>query len=176
MPHEHILANAIYYITSSENIDNNYLEFRELLPEESFYDNHGRAGEEVSLIEDLGSVNTPTGRIIVWENNIQHKVGPLTVPLSDSSKKQKKKSKRDESSTPSAPASVPPSGIRKILCFFLVDPSERVVSTKIVPEQQNLIPWNVALEHRQCLMNERKYFARDNAEDWESRTYTFCEH
>ena len=175
MPHEHIIANAIYYITSSENIDNNYLEFRELLAEDSFYDTNGRAGEEVGLIEELGNVDTPTGRIIVWENNIQHKVGPLSVSVPDSSKKQKK-SKREKPSAPSVPASLPPSGIRKILCFFLVDPSKRVVSTKIVPEQQNLIPWNVALEHRQCLMNERKYFARENAEDWESRTYTFCEH
>jgi hypothetical protein len=183
MPYEHILANAIYYISSSENIEDNYLEFRHLQNEENFYDSHGRAGDEVDLLEELGSIDTPTGRIIVWKNDLQHKVGPLSVPFADSTTKQKQKKAKKASSSIAAPApestpvaAFPPSGIRKILCFFLVDPSKRVVSTKIVPEQQSLIPLNVALEHRQALMNDRKYFAKSDAEDWESRTYTFCEH
>jgi hypothetical protein len=67
-------------------------------------------------------------------------------------------------------------GIRKILCFFVVDPDKRVVSTGIVPPQQGVIPLEVALEHRQNLMNERKYHAKAVSEDWESRTYSFCEH
>jgi hypothetical protein len=139
MPYEHIIANAIYYINSSENIDDNYLEFRHLQNEENFYDSYGRAGQEVDLLEELGSIDTPTGRLIVWKNDIQHKVGPLSVPLPGSSKKQKKsKGKKSSATPPPAPAAapLPPSGIRKILCFFLVDPSKRVVSTKIVPEQQ----------------------------------------
>lgn len=170
LPHENIYANAIYYISSSENIENNYLEFRHLQSEENFYEINGRAGEEVELVEDLGSIDTPTGRIIVWKNELQHKVGPLSVSNTEK-KKKSKSSKTDVSHTLSSSA-----GIRKILCFFLVSPERRVVSTKIVPPQQNIIPLEVALEHRQKLMNERKYFAKQDAEDWETRTYTFCEH
>jgi hypothetical protein len=155
MPHENIIASGIYYISASNNIENNYLEFRTLNDEESYYGESGREGEEVNLVENIGSVETPTGKIIVWENSLQHKVGPLTVP---------------------AAAAAQGAGVRKILCFFLVSPKKRIVSTKIVPEQQSVIPLNVAMEHRQKLMNERKYIATQNAEDWETRTYTFCEH
>jgi hypothetical protein len=185
MPHEHIVASAICYLSSSDNIECNYLEFRSLLSEENFYDNHGRAGDEVDLIHELGEVDTPTGRILVWKNDLQHKVGPLSVSTPEDeeeeqrAKKTRKRNKASDSSGAAAMASslpVPPSGVRKILCFFLVSPEHRVVSTKIVPPQQALIPLEVAMEHRQALMNERKYFARRDAEDWEARTYTFCEH
>lgn len=171
MPHENITASGIYYISASENISNNFLQFRILNDEEGYYHDHGhRAGEEIDLVEEVGSVDTVTDRTLVWENTMQHKVGPLTVSESEPPKKKSKTKAKVVQDSP------PTTGIRKILCFFLVDPEKRIVSTKIVPEQQQLIPLDVAMDHRQKLMNERKYLAKSDAEDWESRTYTFCEH
>jgi hypothetical protein len=152
MKHEHIIASGIYYVSVSHNIDRNHLAFRTLIDETTLYEEQGYPGQEVPLVNDLGKVDTPTGRALVWQNHIQHRVGGLTVP----------------------PTSV--TGIRKILCFFLVDPAHRIVSTKIVPPQQGVIPLEVAMEHRQQLMNERKYKADRDAEDWEERVFTFCEH
>jgi hypothetical protein len=183
MDYEHIIANGIYYLSASDNIQNNVLEFRQLLSEDNYYGEYGRAGEEVDLLEDLGEIETPTGRIIVWNNlDLQHKVGRLTVVTSDNEVKERKKKGREKKGKPDAmevstsPQPDLPSGIRKILCFFLVNPDRRIVSTKIVPEQQSVISLESAMEHRQNLMNDRKYKASRDAEDWESRTYTFCEH
>jgi hypothetical protein len=153
MSHENIVASGIYYISASDNIDKNYLEFRTLNDEKMYYDETHRAGEEIELVEEIGVVETSPGKILVWDNDLQHKVGPLAVSTVEST-----------------------AGIRKILCFFLVSPKKRIVSTKIVPEQQSLIPLEVAMEHRQNLMNERKYIATQDAQDWETRTFTFCEH
>eukprot|EP00604_Paraphysomonas_vestita_P002679 CAMPEP_0174818082 /NCGR_PEP_ID=MMETSP1107-20130205/684_1 /TAXON_ID=36770 /ORGANISM="Paraphysomonas vestita, Strain GFlagA" /LENGTH=459 /DNA_ID=CAMNT_0016029451 /DNA_START=510 /DNA_END=1886 /DNA_ORIENTATION=+ len=66
MEHENIIASGIYYLSVSENIKNNYLEFRTLVDESNFYDQNGYPGQEVELIENLGSIPTPTGRTIVW--------------------------------------------------------------------------------------------------------------
>ncbi len=183
MNYEHIIANGIYYISASDNILNNVLEFRKLNSEESFYGEYGRAGEEVDLVETLGEIQTLTGRIIVWDNvELQHKVGRLTVGVSGNEVKERKKKgrepKKGKLDAIEASTSQPdlPSGIRKILCFFLVSPDQRIVSTKIVPVQQSVISLESAMEHRQNLMNDRKYKASRDAEDWESRTYTFCEH
>jgi hypothetical protein len=172
MPHENIIASGIYYIAASENILNNHLSFRTLRDEDNYYHENGREGEEIDLVEEIGSVDTPTGTVLVWNNDLQHQVGPLTVEAADQQPKKKSKT----ASSAQTPPVVPTTGIRKILCFFLVSPAKRIVSTKIVPEQQNIIPLSEAMEHRQKLMNERKYIARRDAEDWETRTYTFCEH
>jgi hypothetical protein len=161
MDHEHIVASGIYYISVSSNIDKNHLSFRTLTDEETLYEERGYPGQEVELVNELGSVPTPTGRALVWENNLQHKVGALTVSLGPMT-------------TLNTPT--PVTGIRKILCFFLVNPNQRIVSTKIIPPQQNMIPIEVAMGHRQKLMNERKYKAEAESADWEQRTYTFCEH
>jgi hypothetical protein len=153
MEHEHIIASGVYYVVASDNIASNHLEFRTMLDESSFYDEHGREGETVSLIDDLGSEPTPAGKGLVWHNSLQHKVGELTVPADSQS-----------------------AGIRKILCFFLVDPKRRIVSTAIVPKQQGVLSLEEAMRHRQELMNERKYEANAVTQEWEERIYSFCEH
>jgi hypothetical protein len=95
-------------------------------------------------------------------------------------------------------------GIRKILCFFLVDPNHRTVSTAHIGDQQwdrrferitsslpsalPLVLLNViggyarqgftkeeALEIRRELMKERKFFVDKHNEVWE-REYSLCEH
>mmetsp|Transcript_40351 Transcript_40351/g.51951 ORF Transcript_40351/g.51951 Transcript_40351/m.51951 type:complete len:698 (-) Transcript_40351:173-2266(-) len=188
MPHEHIIASGIYYISVSDNIQGNRLHFREELPDDHFdgeeHLGYG-AGEEVELIYDLGSIETYSKRGLVWPNYLQHKVGQLSV-LDPTKKKAKnsrsfggggsnKKVSAEETSA-AEKGEEAEAGIRKILCFFLVDPDQRVVSTEIVPKQQDIISRKEAIEHRQSLMNERKYKADEVSAMWEERVYTFCEH
>jgi hypothetical protein len=70
---------------------------------------------EDALNQVLGSTSTPAGRCLAFPNILQHRVGSLRL------------------ADPSRP------GHRKILAFFLVDPSERIVSASDVPPQQ---PWS----------------------------------
>jgi hypothetical protein len=141
MPHEHIVANATCYLSSSESLKGNHLQFRSLLTEDPFDDTH----------ELLGQVDTPNRRILVWKNDILHKVGPLSSLTPEEQKQEKEQQEQEQDGRvkkvrkrnnasdtsraragveDSSPLQVPPSGVRKILSFFLVSPVSRVVSTK----------------------------------------------
>ncbi len=58
----------------------------------------------------MGTVPTPEGRVLVFPNHYQHCVAPIT----NTSKEV---------------------GLRKILCFFVVDPKVRIPSTLHIGEQ-----------------------------------------
>jgi len=60
-------------------------------------------------------------------------------------------------------------GQRKILIFFLVDPSIRILSTANVPPQQ-------AKEHRKKLKFEGNFFIKQNNELFFERPFSLCEH
>ncbi len=75
---------------------------------------------EDALNQTLGSASTPAGRCLAFPNVLQHRVSPFRL------------------ADPARP------GHRKILAFFLVDPSETIVSTSDVPPQQ---PWADTLDH-----------------------------
>ena len=62
---------------------------------------------------------TPAGRLLAWPNTMQHRVSSFGL--------------RDPTRA----------GHRKILCFFVVDPKQRIPSTATVPPQQ--ASWMVAL-------------------------------
>jgi len=194
MPHEHIIASGIYYLSVSNNIKQNHLEFRRELPNDYYHDEdrHHSSGEQATLIEELGYIHTPSKRGVVWGNHLQHKVGALSININhnpefddydsdeidDSDDEIEKEEEEAENEQPkkNEDDQYNKTGIRKILCFFLVDPDKRVISTEMVPKQQELIPLDVALKHRQTLMNERKYHADEVSGMWEERKYTFCEH
>ena len=72
---------------------------------------YGLVNEE-ALIQALGSVATTEGRCLAWPNTLQHQVQPFAL------------------ADPTKP------GHRKILVFFLVDPTKRIISTADVPPQQ----------------------------------------
>jgi hypothetical protein len=137
---------------------------------------------EAPLNQALGEIVTQENRCIVFPNIYQHRVAPFQLK---------------DSSQP---------GQRKILVFFLVDPSIRILSTANVPPQQshwfinllrsmspfNQLPVvvvdkimnyidfpmsiNQAKEHREKLMNERKYFILQNNELLFERPFSLCEH
>ncbi|KAJ0400072.1 hypothetical protein ATCC90586_000544 [Pythium insidiosum] len=115
---EQIVATGIYYF-GCDNITESKLSFRVSVkePRTQEFDNLGVAalygleeGEE--LVQYLGAATAVNGRCIVFPNTLQHKVEPF------------------ELADPTRP------GVRKILAFFLVDPSRPIPSTAVIPPQQ----------------------------------------
>jgi len=120
MKNEDIVASGIfYYDVSDDNITESLLRFRQALTEPTYEqgDYNGVSAiygleDEDALNQYLGAVVTQGGRCIAFPNTLQHQVAPFKLI------------------DPTKP------GHRKILVFFLCDPSSRVVSTADVPPQQ----------------------------------------
>lgn len=163
MMNERIVSTGIYY-WDSENITESRLSFRAALDDPRYEQNDDNGLREVYGLEDedalnqaLGSASTPAGRCLAFPNILQHRVGSFRL------------------TDPTRP------GHRKILAFFLVDPSERIVSTSDVPPQQ---PWAAtstmtlgqAKHFREELMQERKFFVDEHNEQLYERAFSLCEH
>lgn len=163
MLNERIVSTGIYY-WDSENITESRLSFRAALDDPDYEQSDDNGVREVYGLENedalnqmLGSASTPAGRCLAFPNILQHRVGPFR--LADSTRP----------------------GHRKILAFFLVDPSEKIVSTSDVPPQQ---PWSdtstmtleQAKEYREQLMRERKFFVDEHNEQLYEREFSLCEH
>eukprot|EP01023_Acetabularia_acetabulum_P009224 TRINITY_DN1409_c1_g1_i2.p1 TRINITY_DN1409_c1_g1~~TRINITY_DN1409_c1_g1_i2.p1 ORF type:complete len:552 (-),score=71.37 TRINITY_DN1409_c1_g1_i2:829-2484(-) len=117
---ERIIATGIYYYEVSENMKDDGLEFRRSLTENEEQDIIAEAHEyppqENTCEVNLGRVDTKKGRCIVFPNCHQHKLCGLQN------------------------TSVQDVAVRKILCFFVVDPECTITSTKDVHDQN----WKVA--------------------------------
>ncbi|MER5386298.1 DUF4246 domain-containing protein [Streptomyces sp. NPDC002688] len=163
MLNERIVSTGIYY-WDNENITESRLSFRAALDDPSYEQNDDNGLREVYGLEDedalnqlLGSASTPAGRCLAFPNILQHRVGSFRL------------------TNPTRP------GYRKILAFFLVDPSERIVSTSDVAPQQ---PWSdtstmtleQAKSYREQLMQERKFFVDEHNEQLYEREFSLCEH
>ncbi|MEV7404176.1 DUF4246 domain-containing protein [Streptomyces sp. NPDC091267] len=163
MLNERIVSTGIYY-WDSENITESRLGFRAALDDPLYEQSDDNGMREVYGLENedalnqaLGSASTPAGRCLAFPNILQHRVGSFRL------------------TEPSRP------GHRKILAFFLVDPSEEIVSTSDVPPQQ---PWSdtstmtleQAKNYREQLMHERKFFVDEHNEQLYEREFSLCEH
>ncbi|WP_282702215.1 DUF4246 domain-containing protein [Streptomyces sp. CC219B] len=163
MLNERIVSTGIYY-WDSENITESHLSFRTALDDPDYEQNDDNGMRHVYGLEDedalnqvLGSAPTPAGRCLAFPNILQHRVSPFR--LTDDTRP----------------------GYRKILAFFLVDPSETIVSTSDVPPQQ---PWSdtttmtldQAKKYREELMQERKFFVDEHNEQLYEREFSLCEH
>ncbi|MET7644345.1 DUF4246 domain-containing protein [Streptomyces sp. NPDC005426] len=163
MLNERIVSTGIYY-WDSENITESRLSFRAALDDPDYEQNDDNGLREVyglenedALNQTLGSASTPAGRCLAFPNVLQHRVGSFR--LTDTTRP----------------------GYRKILAFFLVDPSEQIVSTSDVPPQQ---PWSdtatmtldQARIYREQLMRERKFFVDEHNEQLYEREFSLCEH
>ncbi|WP_405401367.1 DUF4246 domain-containing protein [Streptomyces sp. NBC_01104] len=163
MMNELIVSTGIYY-WDSENITESRLGFRAALDDPDYEQNDDNGLRDVYGLEDedalnqmLGSVSTPAGRCLAFPNILQHRVDSFRL------------------TDPTRP------GHRKILAFFLIDPSERIVSTSDVPPQQ---PWSdtstmtleQAKSYREQLMQERKFFVDEHNEQLYEREFSLCEH
>ncbi|GGW98662.1 hypothetical protein GCM10010297_20580 [Streptomyces malachitofuscus] len=163
MLNERIVSTGIYY-WDSENITESRLAFRVALDDPDYEQNDENGLREVYGLEDedalnqhLGAASTPAGRCLAFPNILQHRVSSFRLQ------------------DPTRP------GHRKILAFFLVDPSEKIVSTSDVPPQQ---PWSAtttmtleqAKAYREQLMQERKFFVDEHNEQLYEREFSLCEH
>ncbi|OMJ08617.1 hypothetical protein AYI69_g7258 [Smittium culicis] len=118
MLNENIVSSSIYYY-DQENITESQLDFRVAIKEPQYdqddikwlYTAYGLVDGD-PLAQNIGHIKTLKNRCITFPNIYQHKVQKFE--LQDNSKP----------------------GYRKILCFFLVDPSKRIISTATVPPQQ----------------------------------------
>jgi len=135
-------------------------------------------GRDEKLVQEAGTAQTPSGRVLVFPNIYQHAVNPFRLITSEKP------------------------GHRKILVFFLVDPTARIISTAQVPPQDirwkdtgledkvnrdlpvaNMIKGQgyqmtleEAKEHRLELMKERT-LAKDVINNTIfSRQFNLCEH
>ncbi|AZM64112.1 MULTISPECIES: DUF4246 domain-containing protein [unclassified Streptomyces] len=163
MLNERIVSTGIYY-WDSENITGSRLGFRVALDDPEYEQNDDNGLREVYGLENedalnqyLGAAATPAGRCLAFPNILQHRVDSFRLQ------------------DPTRP------GHRKILVFFLVDPSGNIVSTSDVPPQQ---PWaetsTMTLEqakaYREELMRERKFFVDEHNEQLYEREFSLCEH
>eukprot|EP00052_Salpingoeca_macrocollata_P014567 m.114682 g.114682 ORF g.114682 m.114682 type:complete len:562 (+) comp19364_c0_seq3:1-1686(+) len=118
-PNENIAASAIYYMDSSPFLKDLGLGFRRRITEEEEHELTMEYHRETNPPDfawynsaiDLGSVDTPARRMIAFPNDHQHRVLGL---VNETDK----------------------TALRKIVCFFVVDPSARVLSTADVPDQR----------------------------------------
>ncbi|MEU3945189.1 DUF4246 domain-containing protein [Streptomyces sp. NPDC029526] len=163
MLNERIVSTGIHY-WDSENITGSTLGFRTAVDEPDYEQNDDNGMREVYGLENegalnqvLGTASTPAGRCLAFPNVLQHRVGPFRL------------------ADPTRP------GHRKILAFFLIDPSKRIVSTSDVPPQQ---PWadtstmtlDEARAYREQLMHERTFFVAEHNEELYEREFSLCEH
>eukprot|EP01087_Luapelamoeba_hula_P017302 TRINITY_DN5437_c0_g1_i6.p1 TRINITY_DN5437_c0_g1~~TRINITY_DN5437_c0_g1_i6.p1 ORF type:complete len:614 (+),score=118.31 TRINITY_DN5437_c0_g1_i6:20-1861(+) len=118
MLNERIVASGIYYYQST-NISESRLRFRAAVSEPNYEQNDNQGVRAIyglsdgdGLNQELGSVETKEDRCIAFPNLYQHQVAPFHL------------------ADPTRP------GQRRILVFFLVDPTQRVLSTSDVPPQQ----------------------------------------
>ncbi|WP_330237857.1 DUF4246 domain-containing protein [Streptomyces sp. NBC_00525] len=163
MLNERIVSTGIYY-WDSENITESRLSFRTALDDPEYEQNDDNGVRDVYGLENedglnqvLGAASTPAGRCLAFPNVLQHRVGSFRL------------------ADPGRP------GHRKILAFFLVDPSTTIVSTSDVPPQQ---PWAAtstmtreqAEAFREELMRERKFFVDEHNEQLYEREFSLCEH
>jgi hypothetical protein len=124
LQNEHICASAVYYY-DSENITTSRLAFRQQCANPAgagdiSYDQEDHdwlpavfgCEQNGPCVQDVGTVDTPEGRVLTWPNILQHQVQPFGLV------------------DPTKP------GHRKILAFFLVDPGIRIISTANVPCQR----------------------------------------
>lgn len=156
MAHEHILATALCIVKRDSHFDGAEIEFRRYLfaqegddlvrdtPQNALRPTDTMGGGDV---RPLGCMETPAGRIIVFPNSHIHRVGPMR-------------------STSGQDA------VRRIVVFWLVNPEQRILSTRNVAAQQGVMPHDQALAHRLQLMDERMRHKETYAE----REVFLCEH
>ena len=188
MRNECVVSSGIAYYDQA-NISDTRLAFRTAVGDPLYEQGDDRGvlavyglANEAAAVQPAGSVLTSAGRCIAFPNVLQHQVQPFTL------------------TDPTL------SGHRKILVFFLVDPTQRITSTlRVLPQQaewsreeraaayDDVLPvqvlqecvasfdgWPMSLveakRHRAGLMKERKFFVQQNTDELFERPFSLCEH
>ena len=157
MSHEHIIAACVYILDRDDALQGGALSFKRAYTVEEagrlFWNiDQCRPVPVHDLVSEgtipLGSLATPQGRIIVFPNSHIHKLGQLSVAAGAAEAR------------------------RRVIVFWLVDPSVTILSTRDVPAQQGVIPHEEALAVRLELMEERKR----HKQSLNVREVSLCEH
>ncbi len=157
MSHEHIIATCVYILDRDDTLEGGALRFKRAYTVEEagrlFWNIDQSRPAPVSMMADegtvpVGSVETPAGRLIVFPNSHIHKLSKLSL------------------------AAGATSGRRRVIVFWLVDPSVTIPSTREVPPQQGVISQTEALAIRLELMEER----RRHKQSLNVRAVSLCEH
>jgi len=157
MSHEHIIATCVYILDRDDALQGGLLRFKRAYTVEEagrlFWNiDQCRPSPVAELVDEgtipLGSIETPAGRLIVFPNSHIHKLSELSV------------------------AAGATEGRRRVIVFWLVDPSVTIPSTRDVPPQQGIIPHQDALAIRLELMDER----RRHKQSLNVRAVSLCEH
>ncbi|KAJ7284502.1 hypothetical protein C8J57DRAFT_1119396 [Mycena rebaudengoi] len=119
MATDSIVSTFIYYY-ESENIEPCQLNFRMATKAPGYHCQDDRTCTKIlygieqnrACVQEIGGFQTQTGQCIAFPNLYQHRVSPFSL------------------SDPTKP------GVRKILVFFLVDPTFSILSASNVPPQQ----------------------------------------
>lgn len=119
------------------------------------------------VFQVLGNLVAKNGRCVVFPNIYQHRVAPF---------------KLEDATRP---------GFRKILCFFLVDPTVKIISTNnVLPQQpdwddvqadapsasRKTMTREEAEDIREKLMFQRKYACDGFQKEFYEREFSLCEH
>ena len=163
MLNERIVSTALYYY-DTENITDSWLDFRTAIGDPQYEQDDRDGMRDVFGLENygalnqfLGSAQARPGRALAFPNVLQHHVDSFRL------------------TDPARP------GHRKILAFFLVDPSVTITSTSDVLPQQPWSPTSTmtleqAKEYRSELMLERKFFVDEHNQALYERAFSLCEH
>jgi len=119
MANERIMATCIVYYDVSESLTESRLAFRAGVEDPGYEQDERRGVREMYGLVDgqqinqpLGAVVAKQGRCVAFPNTMQHMVLPFELRHGETF------------------------GRRSILCFFLVDVNVRILSTSMVPPQQ----------------------------------------
>lgn len=164
MPYEHIIATCIHYVDINR-ITPSFLEFRKptIINEDnidypqsdSAYTMHHYGITEHfngAMNRYLGLISCHEGASVIFPNSLQHRVKEFSL-LEDY-----------ESSS------------RTILCFFIIDPNNKIISTADIPPQQSIFMTGEANYYRERLMLHRKYYVDEMNEIIYEREFSLCEH
>jgi hypothetical protein len=157
MSHEHIVATCVYILDRDDALTGGELRFKRAYTVEEagrlFWNiSQSRPSAVEQLVDEgfipVGSVATPAGRMLVFPNSHVHKLSMLSVVNGATE------------------------GRRRVIVFWIVDPSVSIPSTQDVPAQQGVIPHEKALKIRLELMEER----RRHKQTLNVRAVSLCEH
>jgi hypothetical protein len=157
MSHEHIIATCVYILDRDDALQGGVLRFKRAYTVQEagrlFWNiDQCRPSPIAELVDEgtipLGSVETPAGRLIVFPNSHIHKLSELSVAAGATEAR------------------------RRVIVFWLVDPSVTIPSTRDVLAQQGVIPHEDALAVRLELMDER----RRHKQSLNVRAVSLCEH
>jgi hypothetical protein len=180
MSHENIVATCLYVLDRGENIEGGELQFkRAFLQHESTALTCGMGQDWPRVTYEkvvtngmvpLGQIHTPQGRMLVFPNSHVHKVSTM---INTALEEETLLNAGAVGTAEADGSSDQIDQIRRIICFFVINPEREIISTRHVPEPQQLtMQHEEALAHRLALMKERRH----HKQDWNIREVSLCEH